>query len=95
MKDQHARLFQSLLELTKASGFLKPSDYSFYASTSPQFESQMPLIQSRLLDLLKSTLNATSKKNSGKDFQFDSIHELLDQYSIISDAVDSLLERAV
>ena len=74
-------LFDSLLDLTAKSTFLKASEVAFQESTNIEFRKNLSLQRSKIQQLIKKILN-----------KFQEIEKF--DYLNISDIVDALLEKA-
>jgi hypothetical protein len=95
-KELTLQIFQSLLQLTKTSSFLKPSELSFYLSTIPSFQSDLTQAQESTLSLIQKLMNSQSSKSTVKSSKsIKHVEELLENYAFVSETIDNLLEKAV
>lgn len=79
-------LFDSLLDLSAKSSFLKPSEVAFHESTNIQFKESIQRQKKKVDALILKVLDHLQDNS-------EQVHREI-QYSEISDAVDSCLEKA-
>jgi exosome complex exonuclease RRP6 len=79
-------LFDSLLDLTARSNFLKPSEVAFHESTNPQFRESIQRQKAKVDALILEILDHLEENQDKKPRDV--------QYQEISDVVDACLEKA-
>ena len=77
-------LFETLLDITAKSSFLKPAEVAFHESTNENFKSSLARQKSKVDGLISKVLDHLQEKETSKEIQ----------YHTVSDVVDSCLEKA-
>ncbi|KAI9094381.1 ribonuclease H-like domain-containing protein, partial [Phlyctochytrium arcticum] len=92
-------LFSALAQLARASQPLKPADLSFYKSLSPTFTQRLQSSSDKLLGVCNRVFNhaaaaGTSSSSTKEAANFQDSDDLVDDFDLVVDVVDSLLEKA-